>query len=488
VPVVAVVAALVAVVAAVVVLAGPERAGDEADLRSATGDGAEGGTATGPSTVEAATGVGDPYFPGAGNDGYDVATYDLELAWHPDDERMDGVATIEATADEALDSFSLDAVGLDVASVTVDDRPASAETAGERELIVTPREPIAAGDEFTAVVTYSARPHELDSTDLFDPGWTADGDEVHVVFEPDAAATLFPANDHPSDKAAYTFRVTVPEGLDVAANGLLASTEAGDGVTTFTYDAPDPMASYLVQLVIADLDFVEETGPGGLPVRHASDTDAPVDSVGPLARTPEMIEVFSDLFGPYPFVAYGAVVVDDELGLALETQTLSIFDSSGVSNEAIVAHELAHQWFGDEVSPATWQDIWLNEGFATYAQVLWAEHRSAGAREGWADQAAASPGLDRPPADPGASHLFDPSVYHRGGLTLYVLHETVGDDRFFEILRTWVERHGGGAASTADFEALAEDVSGEDLTDLFDAWLRAEGMPALDDWVDGSPP
>jgi aminopeptidase N len=501
------VAAVVVVVAALVVAGGARRADDDladaADRSDAEAEADAGGdTAPGdeagpddaapqdpePTTRPGAglTGVGDPYFPEAGNGGYDVERYDLDLTWLPDDGRMDGVATITATATEELPRLSLDAIDLDVASVTVDGTAATAEPSGERDLVVTPAAAVAAGATFTIVVDYSAAPQTIDGADPVDPGWVADGEEVHVIFEPHGAATLFPVNDHPSDKATYGFRVTVPSGLDVAANGLHTGTEPGDAGDTWVFDAPDPMASYLVQLVIADLEIVESTGPEGLPIRHAFDADVADQFAGSMDRTAEMIEVYSELFGPYPFVAYGAVVVDEPLGFALETQTLSIFGIDAAGSEQVVAHELAHQWFGNAVSPATWQDIWLNEGFATYAELMWQEHDG----DGGPDQFAAGysgggwSGLDLPPGDPGAQTLFDASVYDRGALTLHVLRDEIGDDAFTTLVRTWFSTYNGRSASTADFEAMAADVSGQDLTTLFDAWLRAPEMPSLDDWLE----
>ncbi|MBN2623755.1 MAG: M1 family metallopeptidase [Acidimicrobiales bacterium] len=482
------VAAVVAVVAALVLVGGAEPGDDDLagdrPRRDAPGPGGAADTDADADAGAGAGGVGDPYFPAAGNGGYDVTHYDLDLAWHPDDQRVDGVATISATATDELDSLVIDAIGLDLATVTVDGEPAEATVSGDRDLEVVPAAPIAAGASFSVAFTYSAGPRTIDGADLLDPGWVADGDEVYAVFEPHGAATLFPVNDHPSDKATYRLRVTVPEGLEVAANGRLTGTTTGDGVTTWDYDAPDPMASYLVQVVIADLVFDETAGPDGLVIRHAFDADV-ADRYGTsMVRTGEMIDVFDDMFGPYPFVAYGAVVVDDPLGFALETQTLSLFGTDAAGSEAVVAHELAHQWFGNAVSPASWQDIWLNEGFATYAQWLWQEHDGNGTVDDFAEAAAGTSGLlDRPPGDPGAATLFDPSVYDRGALTLHAVRATIGDDAFFTVLRTWVERHGGGSASTADFEALAEEVAGQDLTGLFDAWLRAPRLPDLHEWV-----
>jgi aminopeptidase N len=196
-----------------------------------------------------------------------------------------------------------------------------------------------------------------------------------------------------------------------------------------------------------------------------------------------MIDVLDDMFGPYPFEAYGAVVVDEDLGFALETQTLSIFGTDSYEDPVVVAHELAHQWFGNHVTLGTWRDIWLNEGFATYAQWLWDERSGGPSAEDWAREVAGAGGLDLPPAEPGPEGLFDISVYYRGALTLHVLRHELGDDAFFRLLQTWGEQYGGRSATTADFEALAAEVAGRDLQPLFDAWLRAPQMPNLDDYL-----
>ena len=432
-----------------------------------------------------APGVGDPYFPGAGNGGYDVDHYVLALTWDPEARRLDGVATIEATAaTQGLSRFSLDLVGLEVTDVTVDGAPAAWERDG-RELVITPDGTVAAGAGFTAVVAYGGSPEAVAGPAPLDPGFIVEDDgEVHVAAEPIGAATFLPSNDHPSDKATFEIRVTVPEGLDVAANGVLRRTQPGDrpGTETWVYDVADPMATYLVQVVVADLRVEELTGPGGLPIRNVYDADLGTAVGAAIGRQGDMIGFFEDQFGPYPFATYGAAVVDQALGFALETQTLSLFGPDTAS-EPVVAHELAHQWFGNHVSPASWQDIWLNEGFATYAEWLWAEHAGATTVDDAAAEAAGIPGLDHPPADPGADALFRGSVYMRGGLTLHVLRRTVGDDAFFDLLRTWLDRYGGSSASTADFEALAAEVGGQDVRPLLDAWLRSPRLPRLSDWL-----
>jgi aminopeptidase N len=243
----------------------------------------------------------------------------------------------------------------------------------------------------------------------------------------------------------------------------------------------DPMASYLATVVIGDYEIVPTEGTSGIPVRNVFPVDLPADARQSFDRTDDMIAALSDVLGPYPFDEYGVAVVDEPLLFALETQTLSIF-GYGPAPEFIVVHELAHQWFGNSVSPATWRDIWLNEGFATYVEWIWGEiDRDQPASDiARAELARAGDRLDTPPGDPGPDDLFAPSVYIRGALTLQALRESVGDDDFFTILRTWLERYEGDAASTADFIALSEEVSGDDLDDLFELWLESEQLPSLD--------
>ena len=431
--------------------------------------------AASPGGTPGAVGVGDPYFPELGNGGYAVDHYRVDLTWAADEGYLEGVTTIRSVTTQNLSRFDLDLAGMEVRKVTVDGRPATFDRVG-RELVITPDQVIKQGRRFTTEVTYHGRPTPISmGTDLFALGWQTRGREAFVVSEPGGAATFFPVNDHPSDKATYTLRVTAPSDQTVAANGRLAGREElGDDATAWTYEVRDPMASYLVQIAIGDYELVDGGTVDGVVVRHAFHRKWATEGRVATEGTAVMIRALAEVFGPYPFEAYGVLVVDDELGFALETQTLTVLGRElvvqGRGADITLLHELAHQWFGNSVSVAGWNDIWLNEGFATYAEWIYQE-RSGGPTAAALAQEAAAAGNNIPPGDPGPDELFVPSVYLRGGRTLQALRETVGDGAFFEILRTWASERAGAHGSTPEFIALAEAISGQRLGDLFQAWL-----------------
>ena len=437
-----------------------------------------------------AEGAGDSLYPNLGNGGYDVQHYTLDLTVHDvATSALSGNTIIEARATQNLSSFNLDFVGFEITSLTVNGQPGEFERT-RQELTVTPIRPLAEGESFTVEVQYGGSPGEMDSMAIqIQTGWiTFDGGSF-VLSEPDGAASFYPVNDHPLDKATYTFRVTVPEPFEVGANGILTETIEGEGTTTFVFDANDPMASYLATINIDEFDIETSQSENGVPIRNYFPTGSPEEMRRHFERQGEMIDHFSELFGAYPFEVYGALVIDFEFGAALETQTLSIFskamiDGGAEGSESVVAHELAHQWFGDSVSLADWSDIWLNESFATYSQALWAEHtQGRAALDEWVKGVYGFVLENResmsPPGEPPANRLFNAGVYYWGALALHALRLEVGDEAFFEILKTYHERFAEGNARTADFIGVAEEVSGKELSAFFDSWLYSEYLAPI---------
>lgn len=460
-----------------------------------------------------AEGAGDAYFPYAGNGGYDVQHYGLDIRYQPPAPspaplvgRLDGTATIDLVATQDLDRFNLDLRGMDVASLAIDGKPAlevASSAAGAAvdgaaywqvqddearvwELTVQPRPKLKAGQAVEVVVEYggeTTRPEDIEGA-LY--GWVTTRDGAMVVSEPEGSMTWYPVSDHQTDKASYELAITVPEGKVAVANGLPSADPVTDGGwTTWSWDAPDQQASYLTTASVGDYELRTTETETGLPIIDAVDDDLTAanrrTTDASLAAQADMIGFFESRFGAYPFVAFGSIVDDDTVGYALETQTRPVY--SRVAREGTVAHELAHQWFGNAVSPERWKDIWLNEGWATYAEWLWNEEDGgATAQESydaWYDD---NPADDAEYwgfqiANPGPLGLFLDPVYDRGAGTLHALRLELGDKEFFDGTLLWLERYDDSTGTTEDFQAVFEEVSGEDLDEFFHTWLFAQKKP-----------
>ena len=433
-----------------------------------------------------ATGAGDPYFPRYGNGGYDVQHYDLTIRYTPRRNFLRGTATIDAVATQDLSCFSLDLVGLHVRSVEVDG--GSAERSRTRhELMVTPSLTLANEAAFTVVVRYRGTPRPFSLAGYALPaGFLHTRDGFIVAGEPESAAAWFPVNDHPVDRATYTFRVTVPNGYRVVANGIREGVKASGNWKTHVWQAHEPMASYLATVNVGDFRLRFGETASGVPIIDAIDPDVGHRADAALRRQPEILSFLEELLGPYPFESLGAIVPDTgKLWFALETQTRPIYPASyfpgGVS---IVVHELAHQWFGDLIAVDRWQHIWLNEGFASYAEWLWSEHVGRGTpRQLFRGLYRGIP-RDHPfwslvVGDPGPADLFHEAVYLRGAMALQALRNQVGDEAFFSTLDAWIETNAFGTGTTDEFVALAEQESGQQLDELFDLWLFTPRKPPL---------
>lgn len=430
--------------------------------------------------------AGDVYTPHRGNGGYTVESYHLELRYRVPSNNLRGTAVVAIRATQPLDRLSLDLTGLSVSRVQADGRAVKRFAVRRGKLSVTLAAPLQIGQTSTLEITYGGTPRPTRSP--WGPlGWEELADGALVASQPTGASTWFPCNDHPSSKAPYRLQITTDAPYTVVANGRLVSHRASGSMATWVFQQDEPMASYLATVYIGRGPWITlDSGasavrqsavvPGDL--RRAFDHD--------FARQPEMVALFAGLFGPYPFGDYKVLVTDDVLEIPLESQGMSTFGRNHVDGrngaDRLIAHELAHQWFGNSVGLASWQHIWLNEGFACYCEWLWAEHAGTGSVDGLARHHHRRLALleqDLVLADPGPRDMFDDRVYKRGALALHSLRLTAGDAAFFDLVREWCQRHALQVATTAMFVDLVRTRLGDRAAEALQPWLFERALPEL---------
>jgi aminopeptidase N len=450
-------------------------------------------------------GVGDRLYPYLGNPGYDVSSYDLSFTYPGTNTKpLQAVTRIDAWTTTDLDRINLDFAHGKVESVEVDGEPATFSSAGE-DLVVTPKEPLPDGSWTRITVRHTSDPVYGEERE---GGWVRTSDGLAMANQADAAHVVFPCNDHPSDKAMFTIRVTAPNGYTAVANGLRTDVDRAGRTTTWTYRTGHPMATELAQVSIGRSSVLHRTGPHGLPIRDVVPT-AHREQLEPwLEKTSGQISWMESKVGPYPFETYGLLMADASTGFELETQTLSLFERGLFTEtafpkwyvESIMVHELAHQWFGDSVSPRTWSDLWLSEGHATWYEALYAAEKAGrplearmkaayAASDRWR-AAGGPPAAPKVPAPGKKNGIFRPNVYDGAALVLYALRQEIGRTAFENLERAWVSRHMDGAASTADFVALAEEISGHQLDGFMHSWLygkKTPPMPGQPEWKAADP-
>lgn len=454
--------------------------------------------------------VGDRLFPALGNGGYDAQHYDVRLTYTESTTTMPASVTMRARATQALSEFSLDSVGQQIHAVTVDGRPAAFRLEAEK-LVVTPETPIRDHRNFTVEVDYTADRAQNPPPPSVPKGvpwptryWVDFPGGFAVMGQPDREHLFFPCNDHPSDKAGFTVTLTAPDDRTAVSDGHLVSRTEHGGDTTWTYRTTHPIPTDVLQLAVGRFRTVEQTGPGGLPVRSLL-TETPFAGrtlTGDMERTaretPSQLAWLEHQIGRgFPFDEYGVLGLPSSYdAVALETATVSTF-GAGLANppeqEAeTVVHELAHQYFGDSVSVASWDDVWLSEGHARYYERRYAASRGfidldASLKDEYEQDQAnrTSEGPMGRFVSPLAV-LWDADV--PGELMLTGLRTLVGDNAFRRIEQTFLDRYQDRSATTRDYVAIASRVAGRDLTPYFDAWLygdRTPPMPGHPDWHSG---
>ena len=478
---------LVGVVALVVAGSGlvgsvaPAEAGDA--VSHATTSAAASQPTTSAAASRGSAGIGDGYFPQYGNGGYRVSHYDVDVAFNPATERLHGRTVVQARATQPLSRFDLDLV-LPASRVLVNGRRAR-HSSTPHELVVTPTRALRRGERMRVVVRYAGVPANERVGGARSP-WVTTKDGAAAVGEPEIAAWWFPSNDHPSDKASFDITLHVPRGVEAISNGRLLGRRTRGDQTVWRWRENDPMATYLAFAAIGQFDIVRGHTRTGRPYLYAYSTRIrhQLPARRSVSATAAITAWQERLWGPYPYDEIGGVVLGKWVGFALENQTRPVYSRAFFAfgkDRRVVAHEIAHQWFGDKVTVDRWRHIWLNEGFATYTEWLYAKHArnvpvAGNFERTYRSYKRGSRFWNVPIADPGPHRLFSAPIYERGAMTAHALRNRIGSVRFFTLMRAWAQANDGNG-TTGEFIALAERISGQQLDRFFDTWLFTEARP-----------
>ncbi|GAA2556052.1 aminopeptidase N [Neomicrococcus aestuarii] len=433
--------------------------------------------------------IPDPYLPSAGSNAYTVAHYALELECSLAGNRLDGRAVIVARAEEKLSKIELDLAGLSVIKVAVDGKKIKKFTHKNDKLVIHVPSSLSEGEKFEIDIRYGGNPKPRRGT-WGEVGWEELTDGILVAGQPDGAPTWFPCNDHPSQKATYRITIATDTGYRAIANGKLIDHSRKSSREVWSYEVHQPMATYLATLQIGRYEVVNlgRSKVGAKTTQQYAAVSPGLTSAAKraFAKQTDMVTAFSKFFGPYPFPNYQVVVADDNLEIPLEAQGMSIFGknhlTTGWESQRLIAHELSHQWFGNSLTVGRWDDIWLHEGFACYAEWLWSEASGSTNAHGRAHRAWSALWLQSQNitvGDPGPKDLFDDRVYKRGALALHALRRTMGDQRFFGMLRDWTRRKAHDNVTYRQFVKHVDSHGprGYSAKAVLKPWLFEEKLP-----------
>lgn len=429
--------------------------------------------------------VEDSYYPDVGDPGVDALGYDLALAWAPRKRLLTGEAVIAFRATGDATSFRLDlAPALEVSEVRLDDEVV-AHTHEGKDLVV--EAPVAKDERYVLDVDYAGTPEPVDAPttrgDFSRTGFeiTPSG-EVWTMQEPFGAHTWYPVNDQPSDKALYDFTLTTPAPWTGIANGELVSTTTERDRTVTRWHLAEPAASYLTTVAFGDYTMTTNAAASGVDISYWVPTAEPELTAG-LQAANEGLDWLEAILGPYPFDTLGFVLVDSQSGM--ETQTMITLGKTDYTlSGAVLVHEMAHQWYGDQVTPNDWRDVWMNEGMAMYLQGMWEAEQSGITVDEQMDIYAGYEGDYReesgPPAAYDAEEFGEGNIYYGPALMWHELRQRLGDESFFRIVREWPRARDNTSTDREDYLAWIEEQSGEELTAFFDDWLLSPTTPARD--------
>ena len=431
-------------------------------------------------------GLGDPYYPNAGNGGYDVAKYQIAISWDPGEQLLQGSTVISAHSTQRLDSFFVD-LALPVDKVLVNGQQAETAKQGFADVKITPVTAIEAGSDFSVTVAYGGKPGDVQQGSV--QPWLVTNQEWTAAGEPESSAWWFPSNDHPSDPALMDVSVRVPRGMEAISVGRLESADSAKEADfdTWHWIARQPMATYLNFVSIGEYELKQGTA-NGLPYVYAVTEQLSPENrkraFDAMLTSADKVKTLETMFGPYPFTELGGVVPAHKFPFAgLENQTRPIYNASSILSDFstdLIAHELTHMWFGDNVTLTEWNDIFNNEAYASWAQ--WGYNERTGGRSAndelnqTFDRAADNDEFWAVTMiDPGRAHLFD-VVYVRGPMVLQALRNVIGDEAFFRLAREWAQAP--GTRSLEDWMTAAQAVTTVDLGSFFQAWIFSPTAPA----------